>query len=490
MFEFYKKLIRYRKISKQILGMNSRNLTYIRPFNLSRAKKLADDKLLSKKVLAKNDLPVPRLIAKISSTEELDNFDWQQLPESFALKPNRGFGGEGIVVVYGKKKPARNTTHSVAGGGREDAWIKADRSLVTISDLKTHIRNILDGSYSLSGTPDTAFFEERMQLLKLFKPYSFKGIPDIRVIVFNKVPVMAMLRMPTKASGGKANLQQGAIGLGIDLATGTTTSAVQGKSKMIEYAPGTRLLLSGIKIPYWNDILKMAVRAQEISGLGFLGTDIAIDKEHGPVIVELNARPGLSIQIANLSGLKKRLQKIFDLKIKTSEKGIRVGKDLFGGEIEEELEEISGKKVIGTVEKVKLIGKDGKEVEVEAKIDTGAYSTSIDEELAVQLGFEGVLNYFKQMEIPENITRETGKEIMNQLCKKYLAGHTDLEDIDIVYSSSGVTARPKIKMSFIMDNNTILSKANIITRTDLKYDIIIGRRDLGKFLIDVNKVKI
>ena len=455
--------------------MNSRNLEYIRPFNRARAKKLADNKLLSKKILAKNNISVPKLIAKIRTVEELENFDWQKLPEGFALKPNRGFGGEGILVVYGKKK------------NRTDAWIKADRSIITIEDLKTHIRNILDGSFSLSGTPDIAFFEERLQLLKLFKPYSYKGIPDIRVIVFNKVPLMAMLRLPTKSSEGKANLQQGAIGVGIDIATGTTTTAVLGKNKIIEYIPGTRLLLSGIKLPHWNDVLKLAVRAQEISGLGFLGADIAIDKVNGPTIIELNARPGLSIQVANLAGLKERLKKAAGIKIKTVEKGIRVGKDLFGGEIEEELEEISGKKVIGTVEKVKLIGKDGKEVEVEAKIDTGAYSTSIDEELAEQLGYGDVLNYFKQIEIPEKITRETGKEIMEDLRKKHLSGHPELEDIDIIYSSSGITVRPKVRIDFIMDNQNVLSLANLVKRTDLKYSMIVGRRDLGKFLIDTNK---
>jgi alpha-L-glutamate ligase-like protein len=474
MFETLKKIYTFQRFSRQVLGMNSRNLEYIRPFNLSRAKKLADDKLLSKKTLEKNEIAVPKLLAKITSLKDLEGFDWQSLPESFALKPNRGFGGEGIIVVYGKKKG-------------EDAWIKADRSLVTISDLKTHIQNILDGSFSLSGTPDIAFFEERLQLLKLFKPYSFKGIPDIRVIVFNKVPTMAMLRLPTKASGGKANLQQGAIGVGIDMASGTTTTAVLGKHKIIEFVPGTRLLLSGIKIPYWNDILKLAVRAQEISGLGYLGADIAIDKVKGPVIIELNARPGLSIQIANLSGLKYRLEKIAGLKIKSSARGIRVGMDLFGGEIEEELEEISGRKVIGTVEKVKLIGKEGKEIEVEAKIDTGAYSTSIDEDLAKNLGYESLLEFFGQIEIPAEITRETGKSVMEDLRKKHLAGHPDLEDIDVIYSSSGITVRPKIKFSFIMDNQTILSRANIIKRTELKYSMIIGRRDLGKFLIDVNK---
>ncbi|HLB51010.1 MAG TPA: sugar-transfer associated ATP-grasp domain-containing protein, partial [Patescibacteria group bacterium] len=346
--------------SRPILGMNARNLRYIRPSNFSRARHLADNKISSKRVLKKNGIPVPALIAKISSTQMLEQFDWNILPQSFALKPNRGFGGEGIIVVYGKKK------------SRDDAWIKADGALVTVDDLKNHIYNILEGTYSLANTPDVAFFEERMKLSKVFKPYVFKGIPDIRVIVYNKVPVMAMLRLPTKASGGKANLQQGAIGVGIDLASGTTTTAVQGKSKIIEYFPGTRLLLSGIKIPYWRDILTLAVKAQEVSGVGFLGADIAIDRDRGPVFLELNARPGLSIQIANLAGLKGRLERVQGLVIKTIERGVTVGMNLFGGEIESEVEEISGKKIIGTVEKVSLLGKDDTRVDVNAKINTGA----------------------------------------------------------------------------------------------------------------------
>lgn len=468
MFEIFKQ-------QNKILGMNARNLKYIRPSNRKKAKLLADNKILCKRILKKGDVAVPGLIAKIRTVEELDNFDWNSLPSSFALKPNRGFGGGGILVVYGKSKR------------RPDAWIKADGSLITIDDLKAHIRNILDGSFSLSNTPDTAFFEERLKLLKLFKPYSFKGIPDIRVIVYNKVPVMAMLRLPTRESNGKANLQQGAIGVGIDLANGVTTSAVQGKSKMIDYVPGTRMLLSGIRIPFWKDILRLAVKAQEISGLGFLGADIAIDNERGPVILELNARPGLSIQIANLAGLKERLERVKGITIKTLERGVRVGMNLFGGEIEEELEEISGRKVIGTVEKVKLIGKDGKEVEVEAKIDTGAYSSSIDIDLAKELGFEDVLNYFNSLELPKDFGREDVGKIEEGLRKQYLGKHPDLEDITVIYSSHGVSIRPKIRISFVLDQREISARVNIAGRGELKKQMLVGRINLGKFLIDVNK---
>jgi len=478
-------MLRLLKNRKKLLGMNARNLDYIRPYNHKKAKLVADDKILSKRVLKKAGLPVPRLIAKIKTAEELEKFDWSSLPGSFALKPNRGFGGEGIVVVYGRKKPARNASRSDAGGGRTDAWVKANGDLVTVDDLESHIRNIIDGSFSLSNTPDIAFFEERLTLLKLFKPYAFKGIPDIRVIVFNKVPVMAMLRLPTKESGGKANLQQGAIGVGIDLATGTTTTAVLGKGRHIEYVPGTRMLLSGIRIPYWKDILKFAVQAQEVSGLGFLGADVAIDKERGPVFLELNARPGLSIQVANLAGLKERLERVKGIKIKNIERGVRVGMDLFGGEIEEEVEEISGKKVIGAVEKVKFVGKNGKEVEVEAKIDTGAMSTSIDVELARELGFGNVLDFFDKIELPTDFVREDAQRIMKELKEKHK--HPDLFDIDIIFSSHGTSIRPKVKMNFVMDKLIVPANINIVKREDLKFQAIVGKRNLGRFLVDVNK---
>jgi alpha-L-glutamate ligase-like protein len=444
---------------------------------------IADSKLLCKRILKKNNLGVSALIAKVKTLEELEQFDWNTLPDSFALKPNRGFGGEGIVVVYARKKgsadPARNATHSVAGG----AWVKADGSVITIDDLKTHIRNILDGSFSLANTPDIAFFEERLKLLKLFKPYSFKGIPDIRVIVFNQVPVMAMLRLPTRASDGKANLQQGAIGVGIDLATGTTTTAIIGKGQLIEYVPGTRLVLSGIKIPYWKDILRMSVEAQTLSGLGFLGADIAIDRDRGPVILELNARPGLSIQLANLAGLKGRLKRVSGLKIKTVERGIRVGQNLFGGEIEEEIEELSGKRVIGSIEKVKLIGKDGKEIEVEAKIDTGADSTSIDTELAKQLGFEETLTIFEERIAGKNILTEYTEQEREQL----FANVPDLADTSLTKSSHGTSYRPMIRLDLSLDSVVISAKVSVIDRSDLKYSVIIGRKNLTRFLIDVNK---
>ena len=358
---------------------------------------------------------------------------------------------------------------------------------IDINDLKNHIQNILDGSFSLSNSPDVAFFEERLKLSKILKPYTYKGIPDIRVIIFNRVPVMAMLRLPTVESGGKANLQQGAIGVGIDMANGTTTTAIIGKGRRVEYVPGTRLLLSGVKIPRWKEILTMAVKAQDASTLGFLGADVAIDRDLGPVILELNARPGLSIQLANMSGLKERLERVKGLKIKNVDHGVRVGMNLFGGEIEENIEELSGKHVIGIVEKVKLIGKDGKEIEVEAKIDTGADSSSIDRALAEELGFSEALKVFESIPKPTVSNRDEANQIEESLHKAVVGKHPDLADVAFVYSSNGFSFRPKVNLTLVLDKQELAAKPTVVDRSTLQYRAIIGRRNLGSFLVDVSK---
>ncbi len=456
--------------------MNARNLTYVRPLNLSAARSIADDKILSKDVLSRAGVPTPTRIATLRTYDDVRTFDYSSLPESFVIKPNRGFGGGGIVVVFGRKK------------GMHDAWVKADGSIVTAQDIAAHCYNIVEGAFALSGVSDTVLIEERLTLLKLFRPYAYRGIPDLRIIVYNRVPVMAMLRLPTRESGGKANLQLGGVGVGIDMATGVTTTAIQGKGRIVEYAPGTRMLLSGIKIPQWDEILTLAVKAQEASGLGFLGADVVIDRERGPVFLELNARPGLSIQIANMAPLKERLERVSGVTIKSVAHGVRVGKDLFGGEVEESVEQTTGKRVIGSIETVTLIGRNGTERTVSAKIDTGAYSTSIDRALARELGFGETLDAFDRIDYGDSVlSPEREGEIKSRIMQRYGQCIPELEDVAVVFSSSGATIRPVVKLAFIMDGVRIVAKVNIVDRSKLKYPMIIGKRNLYKFLVDVSK---
>ena len=421
-----------------ILGMNARNRRYLKPENSLADFHLADDKLGSKKLLEDNGIPTPETIKVVKNRLELEELDWDSLPNSFVVKPNRGFGGGGILIVYGRKKDSRH-------------WVKADGSLVTISDIKDHSRNILDGNFSLTNSPDVAMFEERIKIASFIKHYCFRGVPDIRVIVYNNVPVMAMLRLPTLKSKGRSNIHQGGIGVGIDIATGITTTAVT-SGKLIESLPGTRLLLSGIQIPFWSEILHMSAKAQIVSGIGYLGIDIAIDRERGPVITELNARPGLSIQLANLAPLGSRLERVKGLSIKTSKRGVRIAQDLFGGEIEEDIEEKSGKKVIGVSEVVELFDKNGHNHQILAKVDTGAYRTTLCETLAKKLQISSVVGHKK------------------------------------VRGALGEDERPIIRLEYIMDKNKVSTEAFVAKREAMKYDMIIGRRDLKNYIIDPSHV--
>ncbi|MBD3299740.1 MAG: hypothetical protein GF347_00105 [Candidatus Moranbacteria bacterium] len=476
-------ILEYLKRSRGILGMNSRNLEYIRPYNKVGAKKIADNKILSKKILEKNKIGVSKLISVIKNYDDAKNFDWDSLPNSFVLKPNRGLGGEGIMVIYGRKKNGN--------------WVKANREEVTGEDLKNHVLNILEGSYSLAGVVDHAFFEERVKILKLFKPYSFRGIPDIRIIVFNSVPVMAMLRLPTKQSGGRANIHLGGVCIGIDMNTGVTTTAITKnlttqQEYLIDYLEGTRHTLSGIKIPFWNEILKMSIKAQQITKIGFLGIDIMIDRDQGPVVAELNCRSGLAIQIANLAPLKTRLKKVEGLKVKSAQKGIRLGRDLFGGEIEEDVEDITGKKILAIFESV-ILRNPKKKIEraTKAKIDTGAFSTSISTSLAVSLGYEEIVEKFEKF-IQEKITDITPREAeqkAREMEAEYMEEFEDLAGITHVVSSHGISIRPKIKITIEIAGKKIETSANITKRKDLKCKVIIGRKDIKKdFIVDPSKI--
>lgn len=453
-----------------ILGRNERYLEYIRENNLRNAIRIADDKILTKKVLKKNGIPVPDKLAVIKNLQNLENYNFELLPKSFVIKPVHGVRGSGIEIFYNRDKNGN--------------WIKADGSRWSIDNIKGLCREIIDGKYSLFNEPDIVLIEERIKSHKVFKPYTFKGAPDVRIIVYNKIPIMSYVRIPTKASNGKANLDLGAIGAGIDMAVGKTTNAIIGKSQGIESVPETNIPLSGLKIPYWDRILRYAIESSKSTGLGYGAVDFLIDREKGPVVVELNARPGLSIQIANDDGLRWRLRKAKGLKVKTVERGIRLAKDLFGGEIEEEIEAISGKEVIGLYEDIKITGINGQIFEGKAKIDTGADSTSIDKDLAIKLGYGDLIKELESKNFKTGLTFNEARAEMTSIEEEIKNKYEYFENMVLVRSSHGSTIRPKISINIKIQDLEFETKANITERKNLNFQVIIGRKSLTKFLID------
>ena len=118
-----------------------------------------------------------------------------------------------------------------------------------------------------------------------------------------------MLRLATQSSDGKANLHQGAIGVGLDIRTGKSIAAVQHNQLILEH-PDTGNELTSLQVPNWRQLLLLASRCYDMTGLGYLGADIVLDRNRGPLLLELNARPGLTIQVTNQAGLKPRLEHI------------------------------------------------------------------------------------------------------------------------------------------------------------------------------------
>ena len=279
---------------KGVVGLNARNGLLVMPHNPRRLYPLVDDKAKTKELASQAGIAVPELYGTV--TNEYDAGQLESMVEGkdqFVIKPAQGSGGDGIVVVAGRA--GANRVRLVNG------------TIATFGELRHHISNTLSGQYSLGGKPDVALIEYCVEFDPLFEKVSYLGVPDIRVIVFSGVPVMAMVRLPTRQSGGKANLHQGAVGAGVDIATGVTGGGVLGNDR-VDVHPDTGASIAGLQLPGWGKILTLAARCYDLVGLGYLGVDIVLDRTLGPLILELNARPGLNIQIATGLGIGRRVQ--------------------------------------------------------------------------------------------------------------------------------------------------------------------------------------
>lgn len=347
-----------------VLGINARNLLYHFALNKKHGIKMADDKLKTKSFLSARGINVPKLLGKISKQSEIEKFDFDSLPNTFVLKPNRGYGGEGILVLKRAKE----------GNGFE----KINGTPISLADIKAHISDILEGRFSLGGFSDEAFFEQRLMLhhsLSHLVPYG--GLPDVRIIFYNQVPAMAMLRLPTKTSGGTANVHNGGVGVGIDLATGKTTYATQ-YNKFIDEIPDVGPS-AGIEIPFFDEMLLMGAKIQNSVALGYLAVDIVPDENTGPTLLEMNARAGLMVQVANRHALRKRLARIKGIKVGSPEKGVQIGKDLFAEKKSHKAreEKKDERAVVGLLENVEILLPHGS-LRVVARIAPDSERTYLD----------------------------------------------------------------------------------------------------------------
>ncbi len=278
-----------------VLGMNGRNYGVIGKLNNRRLYPLVDDKVQTKLLANKHGINTPRLIGVIEHQYEVHNIlEIVKNHKEFVIKPAHGSGGRGVLVI-------RNYS--------TNNFTTASGKILNYKEIYQYISNILSGLYSLGGQYDVAVIEELVHFSNIFENYSFQGIPDVRVIVYKGFPAMAMTRLATRASGGRANLHQGAVGVGLDIHSGKTLRAVMNNMPITTH-PDTGVDLFTLNVPLWREHLEIASKAYEMTGLGYLGADIVLDELRGPMMLELNARPGLAIQIANGIGLAGRIEEI------------------------------------------------------------------------------------------------------------------------------------------------------------------------------------
>ncbi len=293
-------IARLQQARARYLGINRRNHDYLFSWNPPEGFVVADDKAATKTLLESHGVPTPGLVARLDAVWEVGRLASELGGRwGFVLKPAHGSGGAGILVVAGRRGPL-----FVQSSGRSMTW----------AQVVAHAVDVLGGAFSGGGREDTLIVEELVTPDPELGAIAWRGVPDVRVLVFRGVPVLAMLRLPTRRSGGRANLHLGGVGVGIAVGNGRTTFAVR-HGRPIGVHPDHGRSLHGIEMPAWTDILALAVRATDAAGLGFAGVDVVVDARRGPLVLELNARPGLAIQLANRRGLRPLLERLARLEI-------------------------------------------------------------------------------------------------------------------------------------------------------------------------------
>jgi alpha-L-glutamate ligase-like protein len=421
-----------------ILGINARNQLYT-SLNSKESKRFGFSKLRTKKFVAKHGIGVATLYGNIRRAEELKEFDWDIVKGGFAIKPGNGSAGKGIVVIKRRDK-------------KTGVYIDINEKYYSVRDLELHIRDILQGAYSTWGSENSAIIEERIPVHPDLEPYVEVGTPDVRVIVFNNIPVMAECRIPTHSSQGKANLHQGAIGLGIDFGTGQTTYGISGLSTPVSVFPHTQTSVKGINIPLWTELLKTAVRTANATGFMYCGVDLFMHPEKGPMVAEINGFPGLGIQIANHAGLRKRLERVEEIQARNVSHAVRIAQALFA------------ENYIGS-------GSDAAELTIiQPKNDVLIYD---DHEHGHE--YVGLVNTGR---FRSAISRQTAKKL-GLLDGKGLLWNQEIE---------GEGKVPVIEVKFKLRDRVVNTTMLVSKKLDGKsHGIEIGRRDLRGFLVGVNE---
>ena len=162
-----------------ILGINRRNGDYVLPNNPREHYPRVDDKALTKELCRRRQIPVPETYALIERHGDVAKF--------LDLIGHRA----GICRQAGRRQ--RGPRHRRHRPARRQRLLQLQRRASPLADMTYHLMTILSGLYSLAGQPDRIIIEQRIIRHPVFESIAVGGTPDVRIILYRCVPVMAMV---------------------------------------------------------------------------------------------------------------------------------------------------------------------------------------------------------------------------------------------------------------------------------------------------------
>ncbi len=488
-----------------ILGINARNLLYIKKFNPKKSIRLADNKLKTKEFLKQRWIPVPETFAVINNRKELFEFDRKSLPEEeFVVKPNKWskwqwikivkliendyIDRENIVLNFTKKFSIWRFFNFIDKFSNiYDFWYENNKlkfkiwnDIYDYSYFLTTLVDILDGKYSLSEWWDKILVEEKLEPGENFQRFCRYWLADIRVIVFNLIPVAAMIRVPTQWSWWKANIAQWWVWLWIEVWSWKIKSMYFKGEIFDKKFPWWFEQFYKKKIPFWDDILLYSSKIQYFVNIWYLALDWVITDEW-PKLLEINARAWLEVQNASKVYLKKRLEKISDIKVNEPEKGVEIAKSLFTTE----KTPVSLTKVVYLSQKANLIlewEEEDVKVKVHVEVDLNKEKNYISKDLYEKISnwkeWDIILDLFDSEVRFKNILFELDEKLPQD---RIVLGYNILQDYYIK-----PIRKEYVNISFINPDKIIEEEVEKLQLLDSKIHKIHQKLNLTKILYPVN----
>ena len=242
-----------------ILGMNRRNSECILDLNPRSRFPQVDDKKRMRDLCRSIGVATPDLYAVVAAHSALRRLQGVlERRKDFVIKPSRGAGGRGVLVVVGRDG---------------SAFMRHNGERLEMGDVSQHVSSIISGLFSFSRPMRRS--SSRVIGDPAFEQISYQGRRHSR----DRLPLRAdygHASATARLSGGRANLHQRHRRRSEPESANRTSGAAKPSDRA---PPRHRRGVIGFA-PGWRQILDMAC-ASASDCFGYVGVDIVIDRNRG-----------------------------------------------------------------------------------------------------------------------------------------------------------------------------------------------------------------